>query len=109
MIKMIKRHEDDALILKSTEDLLREKECSLLKEDIREQLKKEQQNFSRIEIDLKNASKIDSCGLSLLIMLEKLAQEQGLSLNIKNVESEYIKNIFRMTNLDKVLKINYSN
>ena len=64
-----------------------------------------QDNYKEVIIDFTDVENIDSEGLGrLLLFHKKLKEEQGI-LIIRNIESDYIKKIFKTIDLGQVIKI----
>lgn len=62
-------------------------------------------NYKEVIIDFVDVENIDSEGLGrLLLFHKKLKEEQGI-LIIRNIESDYIKKMFKTINLGQVIKI----
>ena len=62
-------------------------------------------NYKEVIIDFTDVENIDSEGLGrLLLFHKKLKEEQGI-LIIRNIESDYIKKIFKTIDLGQVIKI----
>lgn len=73
-----------------------------LKEDLLNLLK---EDYKEIIIDFGNVESIDSSGLGKLLLFHKKIKEKEGQLRIRNVESDYIKNMFEMIHLAKVIEI----
>lgn len=67
------------------------------------------EGYNFIVIDFSEVSSIDSSGLGKLLLFQKKLKERNGSLSIINVKTEYIKNMFKMIHLDKVIDIEYIN
>lgn len=61
--------------------------------------------YNQIEIDFGEVNSIDSSGLGKLLLFHKKLKEKNGELSIKNIQSDYIKNMFDMIKLNKVIKI----
>lgn len=59
----------------------------------------------KIILDFSDVSAIDSSGLGKLLMFQKKLKEKGGELRIQNVSSEYVKKIFSLVHLYKVINI----
>ncbi|MFW5988065.1 MAG: STAS domain-containing protein [bacterium] len=75
-----------------------------------QELKKELLNlfdegFNKIIIDFERVESIDSSGLGKLLLFQKKLKERDGILKIINVTSDYIKNMFDMIHLNKVIDI----
>ena len=64
-----------------------------------------EQGFIKVIMDFKDVESIDSSGLGKLLLFHKRLKEQDGTLIIRNVESDYIKNMFEMIHLHKVIEI----
>lgn len=73
-----------------------------LKEDL---LKLLEDDYKEIIIDFGSVESIDSSGLGKLLLFHKKIKEKDGQLRIRNVESDYIKNMFEMIHLAKVIEI----
>lgn len=62
------------------------------------------EGFSNIIIDLTNVKAIDSSGIGKLHFHKKLKERHG-QLTIINITSEYLKRMFNMIELNKLMKI----
>ncbi|MDW7675655.1 MAG: STAS domain-containing protein [Bacillota bacterium] len=58
-----------------------------------------------ITIDFINVNRIDSSGLGKILLFQKKLKERGGELTIINVTSEYVKQMFAMIHLNKVIKV----
>lgn len=65
------------------------------------------EGFDYIIIDFSNVTSIDSSGLGKLLLFQKKLKERDGALSIINVSTDYIKNMFKMIHLDKVIDIEY--
>lgn len=70
-----------------------------------ELLKIYDQNIKDVEIDFGKLESIDSSGLGKILLFNKKLEEINGELKIKNVKSEYIREMFEMIQLNKVIKI----
>lgn len=70
-----------------------------------ELLKIYDQNIKDVEIDFGRLESIDSSGLGKILLFNKKLEEIDGELKIKNVKSEYIREMFEMIQLNKVIKI----
>lgn len=59
-----------------------------------------------IELDCTNLTIIDSAGLGSLIMFQKKLKERGGELKLINVNHSYIKHLFDMIELNRIIRIN---
>ena len=64
-----------------------------------------EEGYNQIEIDFGKVKSIDSSGLGKLLLFHKKLKEQNGELLIKNIKSDYIKNMFEMIKLNKVINI----
>ena len=58
-----------------------------------------------ITLDFSAVESVDSSGLGKLLLIHKRLKEQGGELKITNVTSDYVREMFTMIHLDKVLQI----
>ncbi|WNF35850.1 STAS domain-containing protein [Bacillaceae bacterium IKA-2] len=63
------------------------------------------EGINEIVIDFSKIASIDSSGLGKLLLFQKKLKERGGELSIINVTNDYIKNMFQMIHLNKVIKI----
>ena len=64
-----------------------------------------EEGYNQVEIDFSEVDRIDSSGLGKLLLFHKRLKEKKGNLVIKNIESDYIKNMFDMIHLDKIIEI----
>ncbi|MEC9490703.1 MAG: STAS domain-containing protein [Halanaerobiales bacterium] len=64
-----------------------------------------EQDFKQVILDFSEVESIDSSGLGKLLLFQKKLKEKGGTLIIRNVKSDYIKNMFEMIHLNKVIEI----
>ncbi len=58
-----------------------------------------------VTIDFGSVSGIDSSGLGKLLLFQKKLRERNGELTIINITSEYVKKMFNMIHLNKVINI----
>ena len=63
------------------------------------------EGFNEVIIDFEKVESIDSSGLGKLLLFQKKLKERDGILKIINVTSDYIKNMFDMIHLNKVIDI----
>lgn len=61
--------------------------------------------YNEIIINFAEINSIDSSGLGKLLLFHKKLKERDGSLKIQNIESDYIRNMFEMIHLNKVIEI----
>lgn len=64
-----------------------------------------EEGYNEITVDFGEVDSIDSSGLGKLLLFHKKLKEKDGKLNIQNIESEYINNMFEMIHLHKVIEI----
>lgn len=64
-----------------------------------------EEGYTEITVDFSEVDSIDSSGLGKLLLFHKKLKEKDGKLNIQNIESEYISNMFEMIHLHKVIEI----
>ncbi|MFW6001645.1 MAG: STAS domain-containing protein [Halanaerobium sp.] len=64
-----------------------------------------EQDYKKVILDFSEVESIDSSGLGKLLLFHKKLKEKDGTLVIRNVESDYIKNMFEMIHLKKVIEI----
>jgi anti-sigma B factor antagonist len=67
-----------------------------------------EQGCSTIKVDCSKLTLIDSAGLGSLVMYQKKLTERGGELKLVNVNHNYIKNLFDMIELNRVINIENS-
>lgn len=65
-----------------------------------------EQGCSIIDVNCTHLQMIDSAGLGSLILYQKYFKERGGELRLVNVPNNYIKHLFNMIELQKVISIN---
>ncbi len=63
------------------------------------------QGYLDFALDFGKVRMIDSSGLGKILLMQKILQEKEGSLKIINIESEYVKKMFRMVHLSKLVNI----
>ncbi|MFW5787682.1 MAG: STAS domain-containing protein [Halanaerobiales bacterium] len=61
--------------------------------------------YKDVIIDFGDVEGIDSSGLGKLLLFHKKLKEKEGKLTIRNIQSEYIRNMFDMIHLHKVIEI----
>lgn len=64
-----------------------------------------EEGFRVITLDFKLVTGIDSSGLGKLLLFQKKLKEQSGKLRVINITSRYIRKMFRMIHLYKVIDI----
>ena len=64
-----------------------------------------EEGYAEIVIDFTNVDSIDSSGLGKLLLFHKKLKEKDGRLKIINVTSDYVKKMFKMIHLNKVIDI----
>ena len=64
-----------------------------------------EEGFDAITLDFNQVTSIDSSGLGKLLLFQKRLKERGGELKIINITSGYIRKMFKMIDLDKVITI----
>jgi len=64
-----------------------------------------EEGAANICLDFSQVSGIDSSGLGKLLLFQKQLKEKGGKLRIRNISSEYVKKIFSLVHLYKVVEI----
>lgn len=62
-------------------------------------------DYKMVIIDFAKVESIDSSGLGKLLLFHKKLKENDKTLIIRNIESDYLKKMFDMIHLNKVIKI----
>lgn len=63
------------------------------------------QGVLTIYLDFSDVSGIDSSGLGKMLLFQKMLKEKGGELAVRNVKSDYVKKIFSLVHLYKVIDI----
>lgn len=63
------------------------------------------QGIRKVTIDFNNVESIDSSGLGKLLLFQKKLKEKDGELKIINITSSYVKKMFSMIHLYKVMNI----
>lgn len=63
------------------------------------------EGFNNITIDFSSVTTIDSSGLGKLLLFQKKLKERRGEIKLTNIKSEYIKKMFNLIHLGKVIKI----
>ncbi|MFW6022309.1 MAG: STAS domain-containing protein [Halanaerobiaceae bacterium] len=71
----------------------------------KEMLEKNNNNIKELVVDFSKVESIDSSGLGKLLLMQKRMKEKGGKLKIINVNSEYIRDMFDMIYLNKIIEI----
>ena len=64
-----------------------------------------EEGYNFITIDFSEVESIDSSGLGKILLFHKKLKEREGKLKIINVQNEYIKKMFELIHLDKVIEI----
>lgn len=93
---------DDNKVIVSPQENIDFANSNELKEEL---ISIKEDGYNQIEIDFGEVNSIDSSGLGKLLLFHKKLKEKDGELSIKNIQSDYIKNMFDMIKLNKVIKI----
>lgn len=66
----------------------------------------EEKNIKNIILDFDRVKKIDSSGLGKLLLFNKIMKEKNGEIKIENVNSQYVKKVFNMVDLEETMDIN---
>lgn len=77
---------------------------TITSEELEKEIKNESNTFKSLILDFSQVEYISSAGLRVLIATQKKLTEDFIPLTIKNANNT-IKEIFKMSGFDKVLKI----
>ena len=64
-----------------------------------------EEGCNNINIDCSNLGMIDSAGIGILALYQKRLKERGGELKLVNVTNDYIKHLFEMIDLARVISI----
>ena len=67
-----------------------------------------EKGYNSITVDCAELAMIDSAGLGSLVMLQKRLKERGGELKMINVGHKYIRHLFDMLELERIIKIERS-
>lgn len=63
------------------------------------------EGYKNVRLNFEKVSSIDSSGLGKLLLFHKRLREENGKLIIENVSNNYVKNMFDVINLHKVIEI----
>ena len=98
-MNIVKEYEDKELVL-SVEGRV----DTITSQDLEKEINDEFGNFNSLILDFSALEYISSAGLRVLIGTQKKLKSEDIPMVIKNV-NDAIKEIFRMSGFDKILKI----
>ncbi|MCK8818067.1 STAS domain-containing protein [Natroniella sulfidigena] len=64
-----------------------------------------EQGYDEIIVDFKDVERIDTSGLGKLLLFYKKLRERNGELQIINLTNDYIKRMFKIIKLNKIIKI----
>ncbi len=77
-------------------------------ENIEELFRKlREEKVKDVTLDFAGVEEIDSFGLGKILLLNKETEERGGNLKIINVTSEYVREMFAIVQMDKVVEIEF--
>ena len=79
---------------------------SVTSKELDEEINNELGNFNSLILDFTDLEYISSAGLRVLIATQKKLKSENIPFVIKNVDDS-VKEIFRMSGFDKILKIEW--
>ena len=94
-----KNYEDKKLVL-----AVEGRVDTITSQELEQSINEEIGNFNSLTLDFEKLEYISSAGLRVLIATQKKLKKEDVPLEIINV-NETIKEIFRMSGFDKILKI----
>ena len=77
---------------------------TITSQDLEKQINDEMGKFDSLILDFNDLEYISSAGLRVLIAAQKKLKQDNVPMSIKNV-NDAIREIFRMSGFDKILKI----
>lgn len=98
---IIKNYNDKELTMK-----IKGRIDTVTSQDLEKEINDEFDNFNSLILDFEDVEYISSAGLRVLILTESKLKENDESLTIINV-NDTIKEILRMSGIDKLLKIQW--
>ena len=63
------------------------------------------QGYIAVELDFRKLEVIDSTGLGKLLLFQKVLKEQGGELKIINLENDFVRKMFNLIQLHKIIRI----
>ncbi|MBQ8017003.1 MAG: STAS domain-containing protein [Methanobrevibacter sp.] len=98
-MNIIKEYDDKELVL-----AVEGRVDTITSQDLEKEINDEFGNFNSLILDFSALEYISSAGLRVLIATQKKLKSEDIPMVIKNV-NDAIKEIFRMSGFDKILKI----
>ena len=98
-MNIIKEYDDKELVL-----AVEGRVDTITSQDLEKEINDEFGNFNSLILDFSALEYISSAGLRVLIGTQKKLKSEDIPMVIKNV-NDAIKEIFRMSGFDKILKI----
>ena len=98
-MKIVKEYDDTELVL-----AVEGRVDTITSQDLEKEINDEFGNFNSLILDFSALEYISSAGLRVLIGTQKKLKSEDIPMVIKNV-NDAIKEIFRMSGFDKILKI----
>ena len=98
-MNIIKEYDDKELVL-----TVEGRVDTITSQDLEKEINDEFGNFNSLILDFSALEYISSAGLRVLIGTQKKLKSEDIPMVIKNV-NDAIKEIFRMSGFDKILKI----
>ncbi|MBR0271754.1 MAG: STAS domain-containing protein [Methanobrevibacter sp.] len=98
-MNIIKEYDDKELVL-----AVEGRVDTITSQDLEKEINDEFGNFNSLILDFSALEYISSAGLRVLIATQKKLKSDDIPMVIKNV-NDAIKEIFRMSGFDKILKI----
>lgn len=62
-------------------------------------------DLKTITLDLTGVEAVDSHGVGIIIKLYKLSGQKYNRFTLKNIENDYVKEILRLTKVERIMKI----
>ena len=100
-MKIIKNYNDEELTMQ-----IEGRIDTVTSQDLEGEITSEFDNFNSLILDFENVEYISSAGLRVLILTESKLKEKNGSLELINV-NDTIKEILRMSGIDKLLTIQW--
>ncbi len=66
-----------------------------------------EKEFEEVVLDFSGVEMIDSIGMGKILLLNRKLTDRDCELRIKNVDTDYVRKMFKMVKLDEVLEIDW--
>ncbi|SDL30474.1 STAS domain-containing protein [Halarsenatibacter silvermanii] len=66
-----------------------------------------EKEFEEVVLDFSGVEMIDSIGMGKILLLNRKLTDRDCELRIRNVDTDYVRKMFKMVKLDEVLEIDW--